>query len=99
LLEPQDSLYFMTPDRRLSRFQADRLPVPLHLARSFGRAHFLTLKEKLLISWGLAALRSEPRGDPPFQDWLIRYGQTPRTVDRFWGLVLTSALNETPDRI
>src|SRR5207244_1781255 len=25
--------------------------------------------------------------------------QTPRTVERFWGVVLTSALNETPDRI
>ncbi len=28
-----------------------------------------------------------------------RHGQTPRTVARFWGLVLTSALNESPDRI
>ena len=31
--------------------------------------------------------------------WLARHRQTPRTIDRFWGLVLTSALNETPDRI
>jgi squalene-associated FAD-dependent desaturase len=27
------------------------------------------------------------------------HGQTPRIVDRFWGLVLVSALNESPDRI
>ena len=32
-------------------------------------------------------------------NWLRQHGQTPRTVERFWGLVLTSALNETPDRI
>ncbi len=37
--------------------------------------------------------------DPPFQDWLARNRQTPRTVERFWGLVLVSALNETPERV
>src|SRR6202043_2312719 len=36
---------------------------------------------------------------PPFQDWLTKNHQTPCIVDRFWGLVLVSALNETPDRI
>src|SRR5947207_2565827 len=49
LLQPQPWLYFMTPDRRVSRFGADRLPAPLHLARSFLRAHHLTLGEKLRI--------------------------------------------------
>jgi squalene-associated FAD-dependent desaturase len=37
--------------------------------------------------------------DVPFAEWLRGHSQTPRTVDRFWGVVLTSALNETPDRI
>src|ERR671934_2516167 len=32
LLAPQRTLYFMTPDRRVSRFAAGRLPAPLHLA-------------------------------------------------------------------
>src|SRR5437899_2537367 len=35
LLRTEPVLYFMTPDRRLSRFRADRWPAPLHLARSF----------------------------------------------------------------
>src|SRR5262249_18816249 len=35
----------------------------------------------------------------PFLDWLMQHYQTPRTVACFWGLVLVSALNETPDRI
>lgn len=100
LLQPQPCLYFMTPDRRVSRFFADRLPAPLHLARSFLGAHYLSLGEKLRIAWGLAALqRTEPAADGPFAEWLTRHRQSPRTVDRFWGLVLTSALNETPDRI
>jgi squalene-associated FAD-dependent desaturase len=99
-LEPQPCLYFMTPDRRLSRFRAGGLPAPFHLARSFLGAHYLTPAEKLRIAWGLARLpRAQAEEDPPFADWLDRHGQTPRTVDRFWGLVLTSALNETPERI
>src|SRR5437660_707839 len=99
-LKPQPSLVFMTPDRRKSRFRADPWPAPWHLARSFMTAHFLTTMEKLRISWGLACLERQPsEDDPPFGEWLTRHGQTPRTVDRFWGLVLVSALNETPDRI
>jgi squalene-associated FAD-dependent desaturase len=100
LLRPQPCLYFMTPDGRLSRLRADPFPAPLHLARSFLGAHYLTSADKLRIAWGLARLRLTPAdADPPFQEWLQRNHQTPRTVDRFWGLVLTSALNETPDRI
>jgi squalene-associated FAD-dependent desaturase len=98
-LQPHRQLFFMTPDRRLSTFGADPLPAPLHLARSFLRAHYLTLGEKLRIAWGLSRLKRAPGDDPPFADWLACHGQTARTVDRFWGLVLTSALNETPDRI
>jgi squalene-associated FAD-dependent desaturase len=100
LLEPQPALWFMTPDRRVSRFTAGPLPAPLHLAGSFLRAHYLSLSEKLRIAWGLACLRrAAMEDDPPFLDWLRRHRQTPRTVTRFWGLVLTSALNETPERI
>jgi squalene-associated FAD-dependent desaturase len=101
LLQTQPSLYFMTPDRRVSRLGADRLPAPFHLSRSFLGAHYLTLADKLRIAWGLACLHSaKPQAaDVPFAEWLKRHCQTPRTVDRFWGLVLTSALNETPERI
>ncbi|MCI0680567.1 MAG: hydroxysqualene dehydroxylase HpnE [Gemmataceae bacterium] len=100
LLQTQRELYFMTPDRRVSRFRADRWPAPLHLARSFAAAHFLSAADKARIAYGLGCLRL-PAGDddPPFQAWLERHRQTPRTVARFWGLVLTSALNETPDRV
>jgi squalene-associated FAD-dependent desaturase len=100
LLQPQPCLTFMTPDRRVSRFQADRLPAPFHLARSFWNAHYLRAAEKLRIAWGLACLwRTPPEDDQPFQDWLLVHHQTPRTVERFWGVVLTSALNESPERI
>lgn len=99
-LEPQPTLYFMTPDRRICRFRADPLPAPLHLARAFLSAHFLSWKEKAQIAAGLARLRSQRTDDdPPFIDWLRRHRQTLRAIDRFWGLVLVSALNETVDRV
>lgn len=99
LIERQKCLYFMTSDRRLSRFQASSWPAPFHLARSFLAAHYLTPLEKLRIGYGLACLLRAGDDDPPFQDWLDRHRQTPRTVERFWGLVLVSALNEVPERI
>src|SRR5262245_15138398 len=54
LIRRQTVLHFMTPDRRVSRFQADPVPAPFHLARAFLGAHFLTLADKLRIAWGLA---------------------------------------------
>jgi zeta-carotene desaturase len=100
LMQPQPSLYFMTPDRRVSRFRAEPYPAPFHLARSFLQAHFLSGSDKARIGYGLSRLRrAADHDDPPFCDWLARHHQTPRTIERFWGLVLTSALNETPDRV
>jgi squalene-associated FAD-dependent desaturase len=99
-LQPQPTLFFMTPDARVSPFHADRCPAPFHLARSFLRAHHLTPGDKLRIAWGLAWLRfASTHDDPSFLDWLIRHRQTTRTIERFWGLVLISALNESPDRV
>jgi len=99
-IQPQPCLHFMTPDGRVSEFRADPLPAPLHLARSFRRAHFLTFAEKMRIVGGLAALRlTNPQCDPPLHDWLMRHWQDSSTIDRFWGLILTSALNETLGRL
>ncbi len=100
LLQPQPCLYFMTPDRRVSRFRADPLPAPLHLARAFLLAHYLGPLEKLRIAWGLNRLQHSPaNADEPFLAWLMRHHQTPGTIERFWSVVLVSALNETPERI
>src|SRR5579875_1058728 len=100
LLQRQPTLWFMTPDRRRSRLRAGLLPAPLHLAGSFLRLHYLSLRDKLRITWGLHCLRrTAPEDDAPFLDWLMQHRQTPRTLTRFWGVVLTSALNETLDRV
>src|SRR5262249_42406158 len=100
LLAPQPRLYFMTRDRRVSVLASDPLPAPFHLARSFIAAHYLSAWEKARVAWGLAPLRlSSAEYDPPFGQWLHQHGQTARTIERFWSVVLVSALNEEPERV
>lgn len=100
LLQAQRRLYFMTPDRQVCPFRADPLPAPLHLLRSFLGMHFFRFGDKLRLARTLLRLRRLPAdADPPFLAWLQAQGQTPQMIERFWGLVLTSALNESVDRI
>jgi len=99
-LEPQPKLYFVTPDGRASVFKADPWPAPLHLGRALAGAHYLTPVEKLRVGYGLVRLLcANATADPPLLPWLLKHKQTRRTVDRFWGIVLVSALNETVDRV
>jgi squalene-associated FAD-dependent desaturase len=96
----QPSLYFMTPDGRVSELRADPLPAPFHLARSFLTAHYLSVPDKLRIARGLLAMRlASPEDDQPFAPWLKKHGQTRSVIDRYWAVVLVSALNEDPERI
>lgn len=100
LLAPQPRLTFVTPDRRKSVFKADPWPAPFHLGRALLGAHYLTSLDKLRVAYGLAAmLREPPDADPPLLDWLRSHRQNQRTIDRFWSVVLVSALNETVDRV
>ena len=100
LLAPQPKLHFVTPDRRTSVFKADPWPAPFHLGRALLGAHYLTPGDKLRVAWGMLALLCEsPDADPPLLDWLKAHRQNARTIERFWGVVLVSALNETVDRV
>ncbi len=100
LFAPQPTLYFMTPDRRVSRFGADPFPAPFHLSRALAGAHYLSPADKLRIGWGmLALLQAGPDHDPPLADWLRRHRQTESTIRRYWAVILTSALNESIDRL
>ena len=96
----EESILLLSPEGRLSRLKAGVLPAPLHLTGSFLGAQYLTLGEKLRVAYGMARLRSAKRDRPgePFSEWLLRNGQTRRTIDRFWSTVLVSALNERIDQ-
>jgi len=98
LFRREPAVVFLGPDGRLSRLEAGPLPAPFHLAGSFLRARYLSLSDKLRVAYGLARLRRKPgcgeSAGESFADWLLRHGQTARTMSRYWATVLVSALNE-----
>ena len=97
----EDALNFVGPDGRISRFAAASLPAPLHLFPAFLRLRFLSLMEKRQLARGLRALaRTQPESNSneSFLDWLRRHGQSQTVIERFWHVVLVSALSETVDR-
>lgn len=95
-------LSFFGPDGKPSALSAAPLPAPLHLFPALLRLGFLSLSDKVCLARGLRALaRTDPArcGVEPFDRWLARHGQSPQVVERFWHVVLVSALSETLDRI
>ncbi len=101
LFRREPAVVFLDEQGRESRLEASVLPSPFHLSLSFLRASYLTWAERLRVAYGLACLRFDwnDRSGESFADWLRRHGQTDRTMDRFWGTVLVSALNERLDQM
>jgi squalene-associated FAD-dependent desaturase len=101
-----DRLFFLDPQGRRGEMQAGILPAPFHMTGSFAKFAPLSLRDKLSIARAmLDILRS--KGKPrdlavpagiSMLEWLSRRGQTQRGIDRFWRVVLVSALNEELDR-
>lgn len=103
LFECHRRLHFFGPDGRQCDLRGVRwLPAPLHLAPSLLRLGYLTWRERIGI--GLALLRlartpSEDRaGNPTIGHWLRDQRQSERAIERFWSVVLVSALGESLDR-
>jgi len=94
-------LTFIEPGGRRSEISPSLLPAPLHTAPSFLSASSLSLVDKLAISRAMLSLMAPLPGDSAksFADWLQEHHQTMRAIDRFWKVVLVSAINEDLDRI
>src|SRR5262245_41873317 len=100
-------LFFLAPQSRTGVMQAGFLPTPAHMTGSFLAFDPLSLKDKLSIARALAAIlfaSGKPKDAyPPAQPvsmlaWLQHHKQTPRAIERFWRVVLVSALDEELDR-
>jgi zeta-carotene desaturase len=97
-----DRLLFLDPQGRKGKMQAGFLPAPFHLAASFAAFTPLTLLDKLSISRAmLDILRTKGKpsdlqenGGISMLEWLRRRGQTKRAIERFWRVILVSALDE-----
>jgi squalene-associated FAD-dependent desaturase len=101
-----DRLFFLDPQGRRGTICAGILPAPFHMAGSFAAFAPLTLWDKLSIARAmLDILRTkgkpadlEENGGISMLEWLGRRGQTQGTIERFWRVVLVSALDEELDR-
>jgi zeta-carotene desaturase len=97
-----DRLVFQDPQGRIGEMQAGLLPAPFHMTGSFARFAPLTLADKRSIAWAmLDILRGKGRtadldepGGISMLEWLKRRKQTPGAIERFWRVVLVSALDE-----
>ena len=99
-------LVFLDPQGRRGEMHAGLLPAPFHMTGSFVAFAPLTLADKLSIARAmLDILRT--KGHPPdlleaggisMLAWLQRRGQTKAAIERFWRVVLVSALDEELDR-
>ncbi len=90
------------PGGRRSRLAPSWLPAPLHSAPSFLSAHAFTFADKLALGHAFSALmRPLPvrAGNQSLGNWLKRKGQTEGALNRFWRLVIASALNADLDSI
>ncbi|MGH9740712.1 MAG: hydroxysqualene dehydroxylase HpnE [Candidatus Acidiferrales bacterium] len=94
-----DRLYFVDGAGRRSEIQASPLPPPLHMAPSFLLFDALTLADKRSIAEAMLAI-ARSAGSPPRAEgasmlaWLHSMRQTPGAIERFWRVVLVSALDE-----
>src|SRR5438034_2204697 len=86
--------------------QAGFLPAPFHLTGSFAAFGLLNLLDKLSIARAMLDILQtqgnpadlQEKGGISMLEWLRRRGQTKRAVERFWRVVLVSALDEELDR-
>ncbi|HTZ46043.1 MAG TPA: hydroxysqualene dehydroxylase HpnE, partial [Verrucomicrobiae bacterium] len=101
-----DRLLFQDPQGRTGSMQAGLLPAPLHMTGSF--LTFAPLRhadKKCIASALLDILRAKGHtadldtpGGLSMLDWLQKRKQTPGAIERFWRVVLVSALDEELDK-
>jgi squalene-associated FAD-dependent desaturase len=100
-----DQLLFTDSTGHRAIMQASPLPEPLHLAPALALYPFLTWTDRHWIGHAMMAIARRGRRNADdgagetMLDWLRRHGQTRAAIDRFWSVVLVSALNEELERL
>jgi squalene-associated FAD-dependent desaturase len=98
-----DRLFFADAQGRRSSISAGALPPPFHMTASFLRFRGLTWADKRSIGRAMLHI-ARWGGKPPgtagvsMQEWLERRAQTAGAIERFWRVVLVSALDEELSR-
>jgi squalene-associated FAD-dependent desaturase len=101
-----DRLLFLDPQGRRGEMQAGLLPAPFHMTGAFAKFAPLSLKDKLSIAWAMLNILQtngrtwdvDQHGGISMLEWLRRRHQTKGAIERFWRVVLVSALDEELDK-
>jgi squalene-associated FAD-dependent desaturase len=101
-----DELVFLDPQGRRGTMKAGLLPAPFHMTGSFLTFAPLTMRDKLSIARAMLDIVSAKGKTPDLAapggismlEWLRRRRQTKGAIERFWRVVLVSALDEELDR-
>jgi squalene-associated FAD-dependent desaturase len=104
-----DRLLFLDPQGRKGEMEAGALPAPFHMTGSFAKFAPLSLADKISIGRAmLTILRTSGKPSGPaglnspegisMLAWLKQQRQTQRAIERFWRVVLVSALDEELDQ-
>jgi squalene-associated FAD-dependent desaturase len=101
-----DHLLFADSAGHRAVLRASPLPPPLHLAPALALYPFLSWTDRCSIGRAMMAIARRGKGDAgedgasqSMLDWLRRHGQSQAAIDRFWRVVLVSALNEELARL
>ena len=89
------------PGGRRSKLGPSFLPAPLHGLPRLMSAHAFTFADKIALgrAFGALMLPVSENSTESLGAWLKRHGQTKGALDRFWRLVIASALNADIDSI
>ena len=89
------------PGGRRSLLGPSWLPAPLHGLPKLLSARAFTRDDKLALARAFRAMMKPIPADSqePLTEWLRRHRQTPGAIERFWRLVIASALNADLDTI
>jgi squalene-associated FAD-dependent desaturase len=96
------TMTMIEPGGQQTRLASSRwLPAPLHGLPSMLAAKALTRQDKIALARAFRKLmRPVPENsEETLGTWLRRNGQTPGAINRFWRLVIASALNADVDEI
>ena len=92
---PRGTRYNFAPNRWL--------PAPLHLAPALMRLGYLTIGERWAVGRAMLRLARAKVGNPETEEtiggWLRRQGQSERSIELFWSVILVGALSDPLDRI
>lgn len=94
-----DRYVFLDERGRQAVLHGSRLPAPLHLLPSFLRFTPLGWKDKLAVAYAFFCMLRQQAHLPELDrmtmlQWLRQHNQSAGAIEKFWRVVLVSALNE-----